>query len=60
MTHRLFGTLLAAWLLLTDPKRRDERGGSNTVEVLLYIGLAIAVAAIVTFAVKGWVASHLP
>ena len=46
--------------MLTDPKRRDERGGSNTIEILLYCALAIAIATIVTVAITGYVRSHLP
>lgn len=62
MTHRtrILGALMATWLLLSDPDRRDERGGSHTIEVLLIIGLSVAVAGIITVAVTGYVRSHLP
>ena len=58
--NRITGALLAAWLMLSDPDRRDERGGSHTIEVLLIIGLSVAVAGIITVAVTGFVRSHLP
>lgn len=60
MPLRLYTAALATWLMLTDPKRRDERGGSNTIEILLYCALAIAIATIVTVAITGYVRSHLP
>lgn len=62
MTHRnrIVGAVLAAWLMLSDPDRRDERGGSHTIEILIIIGLSIAVASILTVAITGYVRSHLP
>lgn len=62
MTHRnrIVGALLSTWLMLSNPDRRDERGGSNTIEVLLIIGLSVVVAGILTVAVTSYVRSHLP
>lgn len=60
MPLRLYTAAMATWLMLTDPKRRNERGGSNTIEILLYCALAIAIATIVTVAITGYVRSHLP
>jgi hypothetical protein len=60
MPLRLYTAALTTWLMLTDPKRRTERGGSNTIEILLYCALAIAIATIVTVAITGYVRSHLP
>lgn len=60
MPLRLYTAALATWLMLTDPKRRNDRGGSNTIEILLYCALAIAIATIVTVAITGYVRSHLP
>jgi hypothetical protein len=60
MPLRLYTAALTMWLMLTDPKRRNERGGSNTIEILLYCALAIGTATIVTVAITGYVRSHLP
>ena len=47
MNGRILRTVIGAWLMLSDPERRDERGGSSsgTIETLLLIALAIAVVA---------------
>lgn len=60
MPLRIYTAALMTWLMVIDPKRRDERGGSNTIEILLYCALAIAIATIVTVAITGYVRSHLP
>lgn len=60
MPRRLYVAALTTWLMVTDPKRRSERGGGNTIEILLYCALAIAIASIATVAITSYVRSHLP
>lgn len=61
MNNRVLIAALSAWLLLTDPDRRNERGGSSgTIETLLLIALAIAVVAIAAVGIRSYVSSHLP
>lgn len=61
MTH-LVGTLVTIWAALSEPVKRDERGGSGSgsTEALLLIGLAIAAVGIVTVAVLAYVKSKAP
>lgn len=61
MNNRILTGILAAWLMVTDPDRRDERGGSSgTIETLLLIALAIAVVAIAGLGIRSYVSSNLP
>ena len=60
-TNRIVGAVLAAWLMVTNPPQRDERGGSSgTIETLLLIALAIAVVALAAVGIQSYVSSHLP
>ena len=62
MSLRVVGAVVGVWLMLSDPERRDERGGSSsgTIETLLLIALAIAVVALAAVGIKAYVSSHLP
>lgn len=61
MNNRILTGILTAWLMVTDPDRRDERGGSSgTIETLLLIALAIAVVAIAAVGIRSFVSSNLP
>lgn len=61
MNNRILTSILTAWLMVTDPDRRDERGGSSgTIETLLLIALAIAVVAIAAVGIRSYVSSNLP
>lgn len=62
MNDRILRAVVGAWLMLSSPERRDERGGSSsgTIETLLLIALAIAVVAIAAVGIKAYVSSHLP
>lgn len=58
--NRLLGALIATWTLLTDPPRRDERGGSEIIGVLLLIAGVIAIAAIAVIGIRSYVQANLP
>ena len=62
MSLHVVGAVVGVWLMLSDPERRDERGGSSsgTIETLLLIALAIAVVALAAVGIKAYVSSHLP
>lgn len=61
MNNRILTGILTAWLMVTDPDRREERGGSSgTIETLLLIALAIAVVAIAAVGIRSFVSSNLP
>lgn len=61
MINRLAGTLIATWLVVSNPEERDERGGgSGTIEMLLIIAGVIAIVAVAIFAIKTYVSGHLP
>ena len=60
-SNRIIGAVLAAWLMVTNPPQRDERGGSSgTIETLLLIALAIAVVALAGVGIRSYVSSNLP
>ncbi len=62
MNDRIVQAVVGAWLMLSNPARRDERGGSSsgTIETLLLIALAIVVVGIAGVGIKAYVSSHLP
>jgi hypothetical protein len=59
--NRIVSAAISMWLMLSNPDRRDERGGSSgTIETLLLIALAIAVVALAAVGIRSYVSSHLP
>ena len=58
---QLLTTLAVAWLMITGPKVRDERGGNGGgIESLLLIAGAIVIAGLVVAGVTMYVRGNMP
>jgi len=58
--RRLLLVTAGLLVLLTDPRRRDERGLSQSAENAILLAGAVTVALIVIGAITTYVRSHLP
>ena len=56
ITHALVGVLI----MIRDPRRRDERGLSQSAENAILIAGAVAVAVAIVAAIRAFVLSRLP